>query len=675
MTSSSSGAISMQRDLRDTPLFQEAASLYARMRQPGSGQISDASDVHVAPSGDCVVFAGTLVDALTGAMPTRICLTNMDSGDTRVLSSGPNVDRLPKFSPDGREIAFLSDRHRSDDFQFYRLDPATGVTRAAPFVDGWVEYFHWSPDGKRVLLGVAGHGADIAGAQGAVTSKRAVQDTPSWMPAVDADDENFRWRRAWIYDVAADEVRQVGPLHWNLWEVVWCGDAALAAVVSPGPLEGSWYRACLHFIDVQSGASRELLAPRDQLGWPAVAPSGRHLSIIEALCSDRGLVAGEVKIIDLPSGESRRIDTHGVDVTYTEWRSDQKMLLAGHRGFETVVGVYDISSGAFSELWVSRETTAAGNYISVSGVGETGDCTFVAESFLRAPELAIIRGGEYRTVRSFDVGNAAAAEAVGAVECIDWQAPDGLDIQGWLLRPKAPPPYPVVMCIHGGPVWHWRPMWFGRVRMPFVPLLLARGYAVFFPNARGSSGRGPEFARHVLGDMAGADTYDYLSGLDHLVAQGIADPKRLGVTGGSYGGYMTTWLVTQDPRFAAAVATAPVTNRVSAQLLSNIPQFTTMFLDDEYNNPGGKYFQRSPVMHAHRVRTPALNICGALDRCTPPQEAMQFHNALLQYGARSVLATYPEEGHGIRKAPAIFDYIARVVGWFEEYMPQHTARR
>jgi dipeptidyl aminopeptidase/acylaminoacyl peptidase len=131
---------------------------------------------------------------------------------------------------------------------------------------------------------------------------------------------------------------------------------------------------------------------------------------------------------------------------------------------------------------------------------------------------------------------------------------------------------------------------------------------------------------------------------------------------------MTSWLITQDSRFAAAVPVAPTTNQVSQHLISNIPHFVALFLADTYNNPGGKYFSRSPIMHAHKVKTPTLNICGALDRCTPPEEAVQFHNALLENGVESVLVMYPEEGHGVRQFPAVMDYTARVVGWFEQHL-------
>src|SRR6266853_3661545 len=175
----------MQRDIRETDLYREAEAIHNTVRQPGTGQLSDAAEIHVSPNGEHAVFAGVIIDKLKGSPPARICLTDMATGDTRVVTFGPGVDRSPKFSPDGRCIAFLSDRHGEGDFQLYLLDPASGAARPTPHVEGWVEYLHWSPDGHRILLGVAGHGADISGGQGAVTSKEPAEDVPTWMPRVE----------------------------------------------------------------------------------------------------------------------------------------------------------------------------------------------------------------------------------------------------------------------------------------------------------------------------------------------------------------------------------------------------------------------------------------------------------------------------------------------------------
>jgi dipeptidyl aminopeptidase/acylaminoacyl peptidase len=660
----------MQRDIRDTALYREAEALYRTFRRPGSGLIADAAEI--SAHGNRAVFTGTLVDSANEAV-SRICFTDLTSGDTRVLTFGPNTDRHPKLSPDGRHVAFLSDRRKAGDFQLYLLDAKTGECRVTPPVDGWVEYLHWSPNSRRILLGVAGHGADLAGAQGAATTKTAVQDLPAWLPTVDTGAEAYRWRRAWVYDLEENRVSQFSPANSNIWEAAWCGNDAITAVVSPGPSEGLWYTARLTVIETEGGASREVYTPQDQLGWPSSSPSGRHIAVVEALCSDRWIVAGDLRLIDTHSGAVRKIATKGIDVTHTEWRSDRHLLLSGHRGFETVIALYDAQAGEIEEVWRSEEVTTSGYYTAVAGFGDAGDCALVGEGFKRPPEIAVIRHGRYQAIRSFDPGAEEALSVLDGVETVKWRAPDGLEIQGLLLRPTGHAPHPVILNVHGGPVWHYRAFWLGR-RSISTLMLLKRGYAIFLPNPRGSTGRGQAFVRPVLGDMGGADTHDYLSGLDHLIERGSADPARLGVTGGSYGGYMTAWLITQDPRFAAAVAVSPVTNQVTEHLISNISHFVSLFLEDTYTNPGGKYFDRSPINYAHKARTPTLSTCGVLDRCTPPEEAVQFHNALLENGVKSVLVTYPQEGHGVRKWPATVDYAARTVGWFEEHITTAAKR-
>lgn len=657
----------MQQDMRESPDYRAVEVLYERLWQPGTGRIVDATELDVAPGSPYAVFAGTIVDALEGTPPTRICRIHLETGATQVLTFGPNTDRMPKVSPDGRLVAFRSDRRKTGNFQLYLLDPASGAARRTPAVEGWVEYLQWSPDGQRILLGVAGHGADVSGAQGAIPSARTESNLPGWMPRVETGDEGFQWRRAWCYDLATDTVRPITPASLNIWEAAWCGNGSLVVVASPGPGEGLWYTATLQLVDLTSGGSRVLYTPRDQLGWLAASLDGQRVAVVEAVCSDRWVVNGELRIIDAATGPVRSVDTREIDISHAEWRSARFLLVAGLRGFETVVGLYDVLENTFAERWCSQEPTTAGHCPKVAGWGEPGDCALIGEGFRTAPEIATIRGGTYRVVRSFDAGYREVVGEIAGIETVTWRAPDGLEIQGWLLRPAGAAPHPLVMIVHGGPVAHYRPSYLMRAR-PLMLMLVQRGYAVFLPNPRGSSGRGQAFARQVVGDMGGADTFDYLSGVDHLVATGIADAGRLGVTGVSYGGYMSAWLITQDPRFAAAVVISPMTNLTSEHLISNIPHFVQMFMNDHYRNAGGKYFERSPIMHAHRVKTPTLNICGTLDRCTPPEEAVQFHNALLENGVKSVLLTYPQEGHGVRKLPASIDYTARILGWFGEHL-------
>ncbi len=197
----------MQKDIRDTAVYREAEALYSAIRRPGTGQVSDAAELNTSPDGQSVVFAGALLDKLEGGPTTRICRTELESGQTQFLTLGPNTDRSPKFSPDARHVAFLSDRGRAGDFQLYLLESTTGAARPTRRPQGWVEYFHLSPNGKQILLGVAGYGADVAGGQGAITSKQLHDSTSSWLPTVETGKETFRWRRIWVYDLATDSVR------------------------------------------------------------------------------------------------------------------------------------------------------------------------------------------------------------------------------------------------------------------------------------------------------------------------------------------------------------------------------------------------------------------------------------------------------------------------------------
>ena len=219
------GSGGIATDIRNTDRYDEARALFQEIWRPGLGEVSDASELHVSPDGRRVVFTGVMCEALEGSLPTRICEVDLLTGALKVLSDGPNSDRTPKYSVDGRRVAFLSDRARSGDFQLYLLDLADGSARGTAPIDGWVEYLHWSPDGERVLLGVADRGADVSSGQGAAAKSDGVADAhSSWFPAVDAGDDTGRWRRVWVYDVEGGVSRCVTPPNLNVWEAVWCGN-------------------------------------------------------------------------------------------------------------------------------------------------------------------------------------------------------------------------------------------------------------------------------------------------------------------------------------------------------------------------------------------------------------------------------------------------------------------
>jgi dipeptidyl aminopeptidase/acylaminoacyl peptidase len=666
----------LERDLRATPQYAEVRDYFIGLNAVGSGKVVDAADITLSPDGGLVAFTGTVHADIALAPHTRVCLARVANGQVWQIESVRGSDRLPRWSPDGQRLAFLSDREQSGNFQLYLTDAGgRGAVKPIARVEGTIEYIEWSPDGRRLLAGVAGFGADMAGCQGGATTVRKESDgaLPAWIPSVDTGDADNLWRSVWIFDIAGGTAAQIRTAGLNHWEATWVGNDRIVAVTSESHSEGSWYQAQMTHLDLAGSVVRTLYTPADQIGVPTASPSGRTVAVIEAVCSDRLIVAGGVLLIDPVSGSVRRQDTHGVDVSYIGWRDEWHLVYAGVRGFETVAGEIDVGSGEAREHWKSLERTL-GNWYPGFWPAPRGGLVAVAEAFEVAPEIVLIRDGEYKVLVSLDEREERSRSLPPAkVRPVSWRARDGLEIQGWLVSPDRPGPLPLVMDVHGGPIWCCRNRWQGRLRG--AKLFVEHGCAVFYPNPRGSSGRGPDFARLVKGDMGGEDTYDYLTGVDELVKTGVADPARLGVTGISYGGFISAWLITQDPRFAAAVPISCVSNFYSQHRTSQIPYFDELFLNASASEPGGKFFERSPVMHAARVRTPTLQLTGALDQNTPPTQALEFHRSLLENGVRSVLVTYPTAGHGIRSFPEVIDATTRYVSWLVDHFQRAPAQR
>ena len=660
----------MQRDIRDTDRWRSIEQQYRDWLQPGQQAIAELADAIACPKGQAIAATAVICDELIGTPQTRLVEVSMDDGRLSVLTRGPHSDKAPRWSPDGTTIAFLSNRDSPAVFTLHLLDRRSGLQRSASGIDGYVEYQHWSSDGRQILLGVTGLGADLPGALGGFSMSARSSTQPDWAPDLDTGVAADGWRSVWLYDIATDTARQVSPAGVNIWEATWCGPDAFVAICSDAPDEDAWYTADIRHFSLTGGGTRTLFVPETHLGWLSASPGGTYVAVVEAICSDRTIVAGDLRVINTATSAVDRPGTCNTDISSTAWRGDHHVLLTGTRGPDSLILLFDLSTNTTQDLWCDRETTPSGTrFPEAYPLGTSpADCLFIREGWFERPTLCALRDRHLHEMVSFGTDRLhARMTGLGRARALSWQAPDGLEIWGWLLTPPGSGPHPLVLHIHGGPVWYFRQRYLGRDHLHQA--LLGAGYAVLDVNPRGSSGRGQDYARRVFGDMGGADSRDHLAGIDRLVADGVADPRRLGVTGGSYGGFMSSWLITQDPRFAAAVVLAPITNWVSEQLTAHIARYCESALAGDIDDPLSQHFTRSPIHHVAKVRTPTLNICGALDKTTPPGQALEFHHALLKHGVTSSLLTYPQEGHGIRKMPAVLDYLTRLVDWFDKYMP------
>jgi dipeptidyl aminopeptidase/acylaminoacyl peptidase len=658
----------MDRDLRSSPLYQEVEEHFRKVYGPGFGRVTEPSDPRPSPDGRWVAFTGSRWEELEGTPKTRICLAPVGSEASaegaKEVSSGPEHDAGARWSPDGSSLTFLSDRREKGRMQLYQLHlDGLGEAEALPEIEGTIEEHAWSPDGSRILVRTAGMHADGAGADGS-GALEAEKDLPGWAPKVDSWEDRLVWRRLWVVEVASGEVRALSREGLNVWEAEWCGAGAVVAVASEDPGESSWYTAPLVLIDAATGEDRVLATSDVQFGLPVAAPDGTRVAAIEAPCSDRQLVSGRAVLVDVASGATEIVELEDADITWLGWRANGSLAYAALRRGDTVLGEIDPATGERTEVWSTSESVGAWEpYAAV--FGEDG-FALVRHGFDRPLEVAAVEAGTDRTVASFrHEGHDHARSLVGRAERVTWNAPDGLEIDGYLLAPAGDGPHPLIVQVHGGPVWSYAE-WFPR---PSLAWLVSRGYAILMPNPRGSTGRGRTFLEGVIGDMGGADAHDDLAGVDALVERGIADPERIGVTGGSYGGFMSCWLPVVDQRFKAAVAISPVTDYFSQHWNSNIGAWDAWFLGGQPEDGAPQYRERSPVFFADRVTTPTLLTAGTEDRCTPPGQAVEFYRALRANGVPAEVSIYPGEGHGVRKFPAYLDLVTRTTAWFERFMP------
>lgn len=677
----------------DAPEHAAVAGHLRQLHRPAFGHPHALGEPHVTADGSRVVVTGSVFDDLVGV--PRTALYTCRDGQLVPLTAAGGSARGGTFAPDGETLAFLSDRGTPGVFQLFLLaSRGLGEAVATPPVPGTVEYAHWSPDGRRILLGVAGLGADLSGGQGSGTNLPSPAGAaPDWHPLVETDggedDDENAWRSLWLYTVATDSVTRLSPEGMNCWEAGWCGPDGVLTIASDRPGEDDWYGAALALLGTRNGTRngaqdgtrhgtvRELLRSDVQLALPAGSPDGRYAAVVEAVCSDRWVAAGELVLVDVESGERTVAGTRHTDVTGLQWIDATRLGYVGQRHLDSVAGILDTAGGRSREV-LSTERSCAGKGFYPAGAFSADGAVFTVQDSYGLPPQVVVTAPDGDTVLGSvaHTGTDYLRSVAGEAEAVGWTAPDGLEIEGILCTPPASQgggPYPLVVNIHGGPVSAFRNSW--SMGKDWVPLLVSRGYAVLCPNPRGSGGRGREFAGLVVGDMGGADTYDILSGVDALVARGVADPARIGLIGGSYGGFMSAWLVTQDQRFAAAVPVSPVTDWYSQSFTSNIAGWGNAFLGADPEQPGTRAHTRSPVLHASKATTPCLNVAGALDRCTPPGQAREFHQALRAHGTESALVIYPREGHGVRSHPAAGDFLARTVSWFEQHMPPTSSPR
>ena len=527
---------------------------------------------------------------------------------------------------------------------------------------GSAESVAWSRDGNRLLVLAADPGS-----YGLDWSARAVRGAgPDPDPIVRRPGDARR--RLFLFDLASGDVAEVGPPDLSVWEVDWDGEDLVVAVVSRDHSGSGWYDARLARLDLNTGAPETLYTPAWQMEGLAISPDRGRAVIVEGYASDHGLLSGSVMLIDLDTGEATDPWPGLETVGRAAWCDDTSLWYASTEGTETACGRI-WRDGRREERW--RGAAFIGDAMTTPACAVTEDAALVLTTHQAhgvPPELARFdhASGGWSRFTSFN-DNIVKDVVFPDVRAIRWPGEGGVEIEGLLMTPRgAEGPLPMIVCAHGGPTWSWG-AYFSDSE-PNSVLLASAGYACLLPNPRGSIGRGHAFAQGVIGDGGGVDFRDIMAGVDHCVAEGVADPERLGIAGLSYGGYLAGWAVGHTDRFGATVAMSVVSNYVSFHLTSEVWWYDQAILRGDWYDSASQYADRSPVTHAHKCRTPTLIIQGAEDRCTPPGQGEELFNAIAASGSETELVVYPREGHVPMERAHAVDAIRRTQEWFDRHL-------
>jgi dipeptidyl aminopeptidase/acylaminoacyl peptidase len=560
------------------------------------------------------------------------------------------------WSPDSRRFAFLCDRGRTGQMQLCVARASGGGFRKLTSVKGYLADPAWSPAGKQVAILFAENAPEGGG---------PLQAVPPQTGVIGGEIHN---QRLSIVDAASGALRQVSPADLNVYEYDWSPDGrTFALTAAPGPADDNWFIAQLYTMPAATGRMTAIYKPRWQIAVPRWSPDGARIGFIEGLMSDEGFTGGDVFTIPASGGAaSNRTPGRKSSVSWIRWLSPARLLLTEIVGGGSAISTLDLPGGASERLWEGAEDLhAGGNFPNLSVARDGRTAAAIRSDWQHAPEIWAGTIGQWQPVTHV---NDALKPQWGKAQSLEWTN-QGFTSQGWLIYPRdydARRQYPMVVEVHGGPASVKRPRW--PTANFDMTVLSALGYFVLFPNPRGSYGQGEAFTRANIQDFGGGDFRDILAGVSAAEKQAPADDHRVGITGWSYGGYMSMWAVTQTQRFRAAVAGAGLANWQSYYGENSIDQWMIPYFGASVYADPKVYAKSSPITFIQKAKTPTLVLVGERDGECPAPQSYEFWHALKTLGVPTELVVYPGEGHMFLDPAHKRDALERAVDWFGRYM-------
>jgi dipeptidyl aminopeptidase/acylaminoacyl peptidase len=626
--------------------FQQAAI------SPGGDSVAWVEEVHSkngVVSGSTVIYAKSLK---SGALPRRIGAGVADS-----LHAESDV----AWSPDSQKIAFLSDAAKKGQLQLYVTNAAGGPAKILTNVKGFLANPKWSPDGKTIAILFTENATRASGP--------LVAETPE---TGEIKDSFFEQRLA-LVDLPTGKFSQITPADAYIYEYDWSPDGKHFVVSSAlGNGDNNWWIAELSTLDATNGLMKSLYKPKLPIANPVWSPDGKQIAFIEGIMSDEGLTGGDIHLIASDGSDAKNLTKEmKASAAWLAWLPDKKILFSEFVGGNSAIATLDPANGKIEQRWSAEGALSSagifGFQLSVAQGGKT--IAGIFRSYSHAPEVVLITG-ESPTPTLVTTRNATLKPAWGQAKSIAWKN-DGYEVQGWLLYPRDFDPnkkYPLVVSVHGGPSHISLSHWPGS--HDFSSGLAGMGYFVLSPNPRGSFGQGEAFTRANVRDFGYGDFKDIMAGVDEALRVAPIDPNRLGITGWSYGGYMTMWAVTQTNRFKAAMAGAGLSNWQSYYGENLIDQWMIPFFGKSVYDDPEIYAKSSPINFIKKTKTPTLILVGDSDGEVPAPQSYEFWHALKTLGVETQFVVYEREGHLFANPKHQRDVIARTLAWFDAHLRQ-----
>jgi dipeptidyl aminopeptidase/acylaminoacyl peptidase len=627
-------------------------------------QVHEIYQAQLNKNGDVIVWASDGKDGTPSIY--RAALSNMNTVvRITALALGKKAGEYePQWSPDGKEIAFLSEAGKEGQSQIFVANAITGrLVTKKPLTkfDGYVSHLKWSPDGKYLSALYVEKASREPSPMAAKNKLIGLIDSLA----------NKNIQRIAVVNRLSGQTIEVTPPELYIFEYDWSPDSknfVYTAALPPG--DDNWYIAQLYRQSIAAKDTVSLYHPLRQIALPRWSPDGKNIAFIEGLMSDQGGTGGE--IFSMPASANTKPQNLTPDRRSTPswftWQPDGNILFTEFVGGSVAINTLNVVDEKIARLWKGDESIHGGNEqmsVSIGGTPADRVFAFIRTSWNSLPE---VWGGKLDKLQQLTKLNVANKHLKPVSANTEWVNEDQA-VQGWLLYPEDFNPskkYPMLVAVHGGPAWITTPAWSAPDFNTTVYTKL--GYFVFFPNPRGSYGQGEKFTLANRRDWGFGDLQDITSGVDAVIKKFPVDSNRVGILGWSYGGSMSMFAITQTNKFRAAVAGAGAADWLSYYGQNSIDKWMwSYFGASPYDDPVA-YAKASAMTHIKSAKTPTLVLVGELDGEAPPPQSLQFWHALKELHVPTQLMIYPDEGHSFYKFDDMIDISVRTYEWFNKYM-------